>query len=243
MKKTSLSRGDFLYGLTNAKVATRMVVIYPGETTKYILKLLSKEFDLSYESLQKEYNKQASMKDGLIMPETYNIPLGISSKHLVSYLLNISKLNHKKLSKKIFKNYDEKKWKRYLVIASIIQKEAGNEEEMPLVSSVIYNRLKKGMKLQMDGALNYGKYSHIGVTAKRIDEDDTHFNTYKHSGLPPYPVCVVSKDAIMAAVFPAKSNYLYFVRDKTHKNNGHAFTKTYKAHVEQIKKQRRKRRK
>ena len=54
-----------------------------------------------------------------------------------------------------------KKWFKILTIASIIQKEAANDAEMPLVASVIYNRLDKGMRLQMDGTLNYGIYSHV----------------------------------------------------------------------------------
>ncbi len=237
--KTYLSKGDFLYRLTKAKVATKGVIIYPGETTEFILKMLSKELNLSHEKLLEIYARKADLKDGLIIPETYSIPIGINEERLISYLLNVSKISHSKISMGIFKNYDTKRWKRYLIIASIIQKEAGNEEEMPLVSSVIYNRLKKGMRLQMDGALNYGKYSHTAITPQRIEEDDTRFNTYKYAGLPPYPICVVSKEAINAAIFPKKSDFLYFMRDKSSKNNGHVFTKTFKAHKKEINRQRR----
>ena len=83
----------------------------------------------------------------------------------------------KDLSIKLFGKYDEKKWFRYVAIASVIQKESANTEEMPLVSSVVYNRIKKGMRLQMDGTLNYGKFSHTRVTPKRIREDKSVYNT------------------------------------------------------------------
>lgn len=90
----------------------------------------------------------------------------------------------------------------------------------------------------MDGTLNYGKYAHIKITPKRIREDTSKYNTYKHAGLPPYPVSVVSSDAIKAAIFPKKSSFLYFVRDKKDKEGGHIFTKSLKAHNRAINRQR-----
>ncbi len=116
-------------------------------------------------------------------------------------------------------------------MASVIQKESANIQEMPIVSSVIYNRIKKGMKLQMDGTLNYGKYSHLRVTPKRIREDTSIYNTYKHNGVPSVPVCNVSFEAIKAAVFPAKTDYLYFMKNK---NGKHDFTRNYSTHLHNI---------
>ena len=139
---------------------------------------------------------------------------------------------HKKKATKIFGEFDKNSWYRYLTIASIIQKESANKKEMPLVSSVIYNRLKKGMRLQMDGTLNYGKFSHIKVTPQRIKEDNSKYNTYKNRGLPPYPVSSISNEAIFAAIFPKKTSYLYFVRSS---KGVHVFSKTYKEHLRNIK--------
>ncbi len=238
LKTTLMSKGDFLYRLTSAKAYTKQIMIYPGETSEVVLKILADNYDLSFEKLKLFYEQKAPFKEGVIIPETYNIPIGISEKELIKYLINSSLRIHKKLSKKIFRVYDEKQWKKYLTIASIIQKEAGNNKEMSLVSSVIYNRLKKGMKLQMDGALNYGKFSHQKITPKRIKTDESRFNTYKFEGLPPYPVCLVSLDAIKAAIKPQKSDFLYFIRDKSSKNNSHIFTKTYTEHVNEINRQR-----
>ncbi len=84
----------------------------------------------------------------------------------------------------------------------------------------------------MDGALNYGKFSHKKITSRRIREDNTLFNTYKHKGLPPYPVCMVSKDAIKAAIKPANVDYIYFMRISKGK---HKFSKSYKEHLKAIK--------
>jgi len=103
---------------------------------------------------------------------------------------------------------------------------------MPLVSSVIHNRLKKGMRLQMDGTLNYGKYSHIKVTPARIQNDNSTFNTYKHKGLPSTPIGAVSISAIKAAIKPAKTKHLYFMKNK---KGVHDFSDSFKAHRKNVK--------
>lgn len=230
--ETNLTRGDFLYKLANSKAAMDSITLVPGETIDVFLYEISKEYKLSYNKLMSYYLKMSPIRDGLIVPETYKIPLGIGERHFISYLLSYAWDYHEKISMKIFGEFNKESWYKYLVIASIIQKEAANEKEMPLVSSVIYNRLKKGMKLQMDGTLNYGKYSHIKVTPQRIKEDKSKYNTYKYKGLPSYPISSVNQQAIFAAIFPKKTKYLYFVRSS---KGGHVFSKTYKEHLRNIK--------
>jgi len=100
---------------------------------------------------------------------------------------------------------------------------------------VIYNRLKKKMRLQMDGTLNYGKYSHIKVTPERIRTDKSSFNTYKHKGLPDSPIGAVSISAITAAIKPAKTTHLYFMKNK---DGVHDFSDSFKAHKKNVKKAR-----
>jgi UPF0755 protein len=168
----------------------------------------------------------------MYVPNTYKIPKGITEKKLINNLLTKSHSQMKALSIKIFGVYNEKEWFHFVTVASVIQKESANIEEMPLVSSVIYNRVRKNMKLQMDGTLNYGKYSHVRVTTKRIREDNSTYNTYKHTGLPAIPVCNVSFDAIKAAIFPAQTDYLYFMKSK---NGTHDFACNYSTHLSNIK--------
>ena len=109
---------------------------------------------------------------------------------------------------------------------------------MPIVGSVIYNRIKKGMKFQMDGTINYGFYSHTKITHQRIREDNSSYNTYKFEGLPKEAVCNVSLSAIRAAIFPAKTDYLYFVRDKT--TGAHIFSTNLNDHNKAIQSQKNK---
>jgi len=229
---TELSRADFLYRLTKAKAALFAVKIIPGETTVKFLETVSKRHNLPYEELVVAYNRYAPYPDGVFFAETYFLPVGIDAEHLVRYLIRKGIQRHRRLAQKVFGSYNERKWfTKVVTIASIIQKEAASRDEMPIIAGVIYNRLKKGMPLQMDGALNYGVYSHRKITPRRIREDRSRFNTYLHRGLPPHPVCIVGKDAILAALKPAKVPYLYFVRGVDGK---HIFSKTYSEHLRHI---------
>ncbi len=226
------SRGDFLYKLTTAKAALQSITLIPGETTYIFLDQLAQQLNLNRDILQKEYELQSSWPEGAFVPNTYMLPIGITEKMVIKILLKESLSQMINISQKIFGTYNEKKLFHYVTVASIIQKESASIKEMPLVSSVIQNRIKKGMKLQMDGTLNYGKYSHVKVTSSMIKEDKSAYNTYLYSGIPPAPVCNVSFDAIKAAIFPAESNHLYFMKSK---NGSHDFTCNYSTHLTNIK--------
>ena len=233
--KNELNRIDFLYKLTSAKAMISKVTLIPGETSEIFFEALAKELKLDKNRLKKYYHKFSVYPEAGIYADTYYVPYGIKEKHLMNFLVRESETKYKEFSEKIYGNYDQKQWLKVLVTASIIQKEAASREEMPMVSSVIYNRLKKKMRLQMDGTLNYGKFSHVKVTPERIKEDNSTFNTYKHKGLPPSPIGAVSIAAIKAAIKPAKSNYLYFMKNK---DGVHDFSKSFKAHRRNIQKAR-----
>ncbi len=121
-----------------------------------------------------------------------------------------------------------------LTIASIIEKETSRKEEKPLVSAVIYNRLKRGMKLECDPTVIYGLLPNFDGNLRKKDlERWTPYNTYLNSGLPPGPICNPGKDAIESALYPADVDYLYFVS----KGNGtHYFSSTYKEHRKAVEK-------
>ena len=234
LKDTNLKKYDFLYKLTKSKAALRNVTLIPGETYYFFLKQISKKLNISIKDLFISYSKYAYNLDGNILPQTYSLPIGMNSDDVILHLINYTNKKYKKFSLKIFGTYNQKAWFKYLIIASIIQKEAANKSEMPKVSSVIYNRIKKGMRLQMDGTLNYGKYSHLKITSKRIRNDFSNYNTYKYKGLPSDPICAVEFAAIKSAIFPQKTDYLYFM--KSLKGNSHIFTTNYKDHIKVIKK-------
>lgn len=231
IQQTILTKADFLYALANSKAALKEITLIPGETMYFFNELLAQNFDISTKDLEKAYKKYAPFDDGVIFADTYKLPKGADADFLMRFLIEKSLKRHQELSEKVLGLYDQDQWFRYVSIASIIQKEAANETEMPLVSAVIYNRIKKGMPLQMDGSLNYGKYSHTKVSAQRIRSDTTSFNTYKNKGVPKTPAGSVSIEAIKAAINPAKVDYLYFVKNK---DGLHTFSKTYEEHKNNI---------
>lgn len=230
---TELNRIDFLYKLATAKAKMEEITLIPGETTVLFFEDIASTLELNASKLQQHYQKNTDYPEAGIYAETYYVPFGINESQLIAFLLKESTRQYQKISRKIYGTYDKKQWLRILTVASIIQKEAADTEEMPLVSSVIYNRLRKGMPLQMDGTLNYGKYSHTKVTPERIRKDKSRFNTYKYRGLPPSPIGAVSFDAIIAAIKPAQTDYLYFMKNK---QGTHDFTKSYRTHRRNIEK-------
>lgn len=225
------SKLDFYLGLVGGKTAYDEIVLIPGETTVVALDLIAQKLNLNADLMRKIYDENAPLEEGVLIPDTYRIAKGAEEKEVVESLLKASMRLHKERAASHFGKYDEKSWFRIVTIASIVQKEAANNAEMPLVASVIYNRLKKNMRLQMDGTLNYGYFSHQKVTPQRIKSDSSDFNTYKKRGLPPFPVAMASLEAINAALNPAKSDYLYFVRGA---DGTHNFSSNYRSHIRNI---------
>lgn len=231
LKEEKLSRYQYLYRLTTAKAVTHEITLIPGETTAIFLKQIAQQLSLDPKKLQNAYAQSTNYPEGMFVPDTYSIPKDINEKKIIDFLLMRSEQKHEKLSMELIGSYDKKKWLHIVTLASVIQKEAASVEDMPMVSSVIQNRLAKNMRLQMDGTLNYGEYSHQKVTASRIRSDKTSYNTYKHRGLPDFPICNVSREALVAALHPKRTDYLYFVRGK---DGEHVYSSYFSTHHKNI---------
>ena len=118
-----------------------------------------------------------------------------------------------------------------LTFASIVEKESGNTSEQPLVSSVFHNRLQQGMRLQSDPTVIYGVPNFDGNLTKAHLETVTPYNTYTNPGLPPGPIANPGESAIRATLFPAQTNFLFFVADG---KGGHVFSTTLAEHNEAV---------
>ncbi len=124
-----------------------------------------------------------------------------------------------------------------LTIASLIEREAYNDEERKTISGVIYNRLKNDMLLQIDATVIYGLgegKDHMTRVLYADLEKDNPYNTYKNIGLPPGPIASPGRKSIEAALYPEDHDYLYYVLGE----NGHVFSKTYDEHLVNVDKYR-----
>ncbi len=118
-----------------------------------------------------------------------------------------------------------------VTLASMIEKETGVDTERSLVSSVFHNRLKRGMRLESDPTAVYGITDPSkGITREHL-QTNTPYNTYRISGLPQGPIANPGLAALMASLYPAQTDYLYFVArdEKTHR-----FSRTWAEHEKAV---------
>jgi peptidoglycan lytic transglycosylase G len=148
--------------------------------------------------------------EGFLFPDTYQLRDPITVAELVTAQLNTFK---RELSKVNFSYATAHHLSRYdvLIIASLVQGEAQTAHDFPLVASVIYNRLRLGMLLQIDATTRYA----VGNYTRPLTESQLHstspWNTRVHAGLPPTPIDNPGLAAIQAAAHPTPSHYLYYV--------------------------------
>lgn len=171
-------------------------------------------------------NESPTTLEGYLFPSTYNIYEKMEAKKIVS--LFISEFNRiyvdslRKRAETLGMSDHE-----IITLASIIEKEAKVDSERPIVSSVFHNRLKKGMYLESCATVEYILPLHK-VRLLEVDlKTPSPYNTYLHQGLPPGPICNPGKSSILAALYPAETDYLFFVS----KGDGtHHFSKTAREH-------------
>jgi UPF0755 protein len=133
---------------------------------------------------------------------------------------------------KIRENYSREE---IITIASLIQREAAGKNDMRLISGIIWNRIEKGMPLQIDATLQYvrgGEEEWWPIPESKDKFIESPFNTYLNDGLPPAPIANPSKDAIYATLNPTKTSCLFYLHDRN--RNIHC-SSTYKGHIANIK--------
>ncbi|MGG7176081.1 endolytic transglycosylase MltG [Clostridium paraputrificum] len=185
------------------------------------------------------YVKNNSMKkynlEGYLYPDTYYFNKDVEPKQVIKTMNEEFNKIIEEISKETGKEIKEDDIERIITIASLIEEEAQLDEERRTVSSVIENRLEKGMKLEFCSTINYAWGEHIVDLRNRHLEIDSPYNTYKNSGLPVGPIANSGKESIIAAVNPEKTDYLYFVL-LNNQGGKHHFSVTGEEH-EKVKKE------
>jgi UPF0755 protein len=160
--------------------------------------------------------------EGFLFPATYDLKVGMSGNEIIKIMVDkfYSAINDINKEKPI----DMKNLDNITIMASIIEGEASDKNERDKVASVFFNRLEKDMKLQSCATVLYSLGKHKEKLYNKDLEVKSPYNTYIVTGLPVGPICSPGKEAIKAAITPAKTNYLYFVSN----NDGtHFFTDDY----------------
>ncbi len=199
---------------------------------------LKATFNWSNEELDKWNNIYTAMKfdyvEGVYFPDTYLIPVDEDGLDIAKRMI----INFNEKAKEYIEGFTKKDilWTTGLKIASLIQREAAGKDDMKLISGVIWNRLLKGQKLEIDATIQYAK-GRVGdkwwskVTPLDIRNTDSLYNTYKYKGLPPHPIANPGLDAIEAALNPEETDCFYYLHDKL--QNIHCSV-TYEEHLENI---------
>jgi len=173
-------------------------------------------------------------KEGYSFPDTYLLNLDYTGEDVAKRME--SQFNEKTAD--LFKEATEKNIRNdtLIVLASLVQREAANEKEMPLIAGIIWNRWLKDMKFEIDATIQYA-LGEPGNWWPKIKPDDykadSPYNTYLHKGRPPAPICNPGLTAIDAVINSEESEYLYYLHDSEGQIR---LAKTYEEHLENIEK-------
>jgi UPF0755 protein len=166
-------------------------------------------------------------REGFLFPDTYAFNQGLEPSIVIDRLVRrFHEAEPKDLlaqAKKLGLSY-----RQIVTLASLVEGEARIAEERPIIAGVFYNRLKKRMHLESCATVEYA----LGKRKPQLTYKDlainSPYNTYKHSGLPPGPICNPGRLALEAAAHPARTDLLFFFAEG---NGSHHFSKTYAEHL------------
>jgi len=169
--------------------------------------------------------------EGYILPETYLFDPGTGTGEILEKMVRAFERRYADLAQTSAPLGLD--WHKVLTLASMIEREARTEAEKPLIASVYYNRLRRGMALECDATVRYALDKWRGPLTREDLRVNSPYNTYVNKGLPPGPICCVGRSSIEAALSPARTAYLYYCYKP---GDGHYFSKTFREHQRAVKK-------
>jgi len=238
---TQMSSREILDVITGSSVRLYRVTIREGMTMFQIAALLEEMGLVDKVQFLELCWDQAFLEDlfipsftveGYLFPETYHLARGTPSRKIIRTFVDMfwSRIPDEYLERAKVMNLSIHDAVR---MASVIEKETGLAGEMGLISSAFHNRISKGMRLQSDPTAIYDIMPYGGRVLREHLFRKTPFNTYQRAGLPMAPISNPGSLAIHAALFPQKSDYIFFV---SRRDGSHHFSVTYDEHKKAIEK-------
>ena len=227
----SMSLPDIIQNLTHGTLDI-WVTIPEGIRAEEIANILKKDIP----SYKPDWREILATREGYLFPDTYLIPREADINLVMSLLNN----NFNKRYNGVSAEKTILSQKEIVTIASLVEREAKFAQDRPLVASVILNRLDIGMKLDIDATVQYAlgweedekRWWKKNLTSADL-KISSPYNTYRNAGLPPTPISNPGLSSILSVINPSKTNYLYYISDKS----GHLhFATTIKEHNANIQK-------
>ena len=205
--------------LVRGEEALRAVTLVEGWNFSQVKAALAKAEQLKSESkglpdymIMKVLGRPGLHPEGRFFPDTYTYAKGSSDLALLRRAMRAMDKNLDAVWRQRLPDTPLKTPEQALILASIVEKETGRASDRPMIAGVFANRLRIGMMLQTDPTVIYGLGDAFdGNLHKRDLQTDTPWNTYTRAGLPPTPIAMPGKPALLAAVRPAAGKALYFV--------------------------------
>jgi UPF0755 protein len=223
------------------KVAERKVTFPEGFTVARMAERLEERLQVpgrdfvaaargSRVTRQVSFRPPSGLLEGYLFPSTYEFPVAGDPAQIVGTMLATFNATFKA-------PYSDDIARRKLslhgivTLASLVEREARKPGERALIAGVLQNRLDKGMRLQCDATVQYTLGEHRSRLLYRDLKVESPYNTYLHAGLPPGPICNPGLACLKAALFPAKTDKLFYV---ARPDGSHVFTRTYEEHQRAI---------
>ncbi|MGH2829592.1 MAG: endolytic transglycosylase MltG [Actinomycetota bacterium] len=211
------------------------VVIPEGKTIREIVDIIRRRTSLSASRFEEEIRSGrhrlpivpagSSNLEGLLFPKTYDIKEGTGEAQALQMMLDQFTKETAGLD---FGNPRNLTPYQVIVLASLVEREAKIDQDRGKIAGVIYNRLRRGMRLQIDATVQYAIQQKTGAYKPRLTfedyEIDSVYNTYRIDGLPPAPIASPGLDSILAAIRPASTDAIFYVL--CDRRGGHAFART-----------------
>lgn len=232
---SDLSRLELLRRLKNGSFDYVWITLPEGLTVDGALNILAQKSGRSkveFERLLKDTSFLASLPfsptdlEGYLFPETYKVPYNADPDYLIRTIVSslADYLDDSRIAEMEKLGFSVR---QLLTLASLIEAETAAPDEMPLISAVFHNRLQKNMLLQCDPTVIYALGGLDRPLQLRDLDYDSPYNTYIYRGLPPGPINSPGANALLAALYPVQSDYLFFVADT---NGRHLFSTTNAQH-------------